>query len=89
MFDPGRRWSSSENNNSLNPQNAQYPSFSPDGNLITFNSYNIIWNPNTGKWEVEENSRFIWTYDLNTGSMTQRDGMVYGCSISQPVQRHT
>uniref|UniRef100_A0A7C6AFS8 DUF5050 domain-containing protein n=1 Tax=candidate division WOR-3 bacterium TaxID=2052148 RepID=A0A7C6AFS8_UNCW3 len=53
------------------PQNADSPCFSPDGNLIACNSYNVIWNPNAGKWEVEENSRFIWTYDLNTGSMTQ------------------
>jgi len=53
------------------PQNAQYPCFSPDGTLLTFNSYNLVWNPQTNQWQYDNGSEYIWTYDLRTGALTQ------------------
>lgn len=53
------------------PQHAQHPNFSPDGNLLTVNSYNITWDSKSNKWVYEQSSEYIWTYDLNTGSLTQ------------------
>ncbi len=53
------------------PQNANNPNFSPDGNLLAFNSYNVTWNPKANQWTYEYGSEYLWTYDLNIGSLTQ------------------
>lgn len=53
------------------PQNAAHPYFSPNGNLIAFNSFNFTWDPKANQWKYEYGSEYLWTYDLNNGSLTQ------------------
>jgi len=53
------------------PTHAVYPTFSPDGKVIVFNSVDFIWNSQTGNYQYVQNSEIIWTYDLTTGRLTQ------------------
>ncbi len=51
------------------PRYAYYPSFSPDGQKILFYSVEYVFNPKTQK--LEQSGTTIWTYEINTGMLTQ------------------
>jgi TolB protein len=51
------------------PRYAYYPSFSTDGKKIVFYSIEYLFNTNTQKWEPKDTT--IWTYEVDTGMLTQ------------------
>lgn len=52
---------------SSSPANAEYPTFSPDGQIIAFNSIEYSWSE-SGNVRTGE---YIWTYDIKTGALIQ------------------
>lgn len=52
------------------PPHAENPIFSPDGQIIAFNSLEFGQDTTTGKWYRIGNEA-IWTYDLKTGMLSQ------------------